>query len=74
MAHSFKNGIQYADVISRHQPHVLKGNRVDSTHHGKDLHPRKYGVEDLRRECDKSDMGTNGREKLFPEDLKYPKV
>ena len=68
MAHSFKNGIQYADVISRHQPHVLKGNRVDSTH------PRKYGVEDLRRECDKSDMGTNGREKLFPEDLKFPKV
>ncbi len=56
MAHSFKNGIQYADVITRHQPHVLKGDRVASTHHGKDLHPRKYGVEDLRRECDKSDM------------------
>lgn len=62
-----KDGIKYEDVITRHQPHMMKGDNAASVNHGKDLYPKKYGVVDLRRECDKGDMGTKGRENLYPE-------
>ena len=46
---------------------MMKGDNAASVDHGKDLYPKKYGVLDLRRECDKGEMGTKGREHLYPE-------
>ena len=62
-----KEGMSYPDVITRHQPSVLEGNNVAATDHGKDKYPRAYYKEDLRRDCDKGDMGTPRDSKLFPD-------
>jgi hypothetical protein len=53
-----KNGIDYADVITEHLPFIKEGDNVASCDYGKDKYPRQYGQMDLRRSCDKAEMGT----------------
>ena len=60
-----KEGMSYPDVITRHQPRVLEGNNVAATDHGKDKYPRAYYKADLRRACDKADMGTPSDTKMY---------
>ncbi len=62
-----KKGVSYADVITRHQPSVMEGNNVASVNHDKAKYPRSYYKVDLRRDCDKADMGTPGDSKLYPD-------
>ena len=62
-----KKGLKYEDVITRHQPSVMEGNNVDSVNHGKDRYPKQYGNVDLRRDCDKSEMGTKGDTSIYPD-------
>ncbi len=62
---SVKKGLNFENVISRHQPSVMEGKNVASVDHGKDKYPRSYYKKDLRREVDKSDKGTKGDTKLY---------
>ena len=62
-----KKGFSAEDVITRHQPSVIEGDNVASVDHGKDKYPRSYYKADLRRACDKADMGTPGDTKLYPD-------
>tara|TARA_Y100000289_G_C3803813_1_gene90343 strand:+ start:275 stop:508 length:234 start_codon:yes stop_codon:yes gene_type:complete len=62
-----KNGLKYEDVITRHQPSVMEGDNVNSVDHGKDKYPKQYGKVDLRRDCDKSEMGTKGDTSIYPD-------
>ena len=62
-----KNGLNYEDVITRHQPSVMEGGNVNSVDHGKDKYPKQYGKVDLRRDCDKSEMGTKGDTSMYPD-------
>ena len=55
-----KNGINYEDVIARHQPSIMEGNNVNSVDHGKDKYPKQYGKVDLRRESDKKERSKKG--------------
>jgi len=57
-----KKGLKYEDVVTRHQPSVMEGNNVDSV-----KYPKQYGNVDLRRDCDKSEMGTKGDTSIYPD-------
>ena len=48
------------DVTARHQQASKEGNNVNAGDNGKDKYPKQYGKVDLRRDCDKSEMGTKG--------------
>ena len=45
----------------------MEGDNVNSVDHGKDKYPKQYGKVDLRRDCDKSEMGTKGDTSIYPD-------